>query len=53
MNLNNFTLKSQEAVQQAQQIAVGLGSQNIESGEWLAERQQNWVWIWKWIIRND
>ncbi len=35
MNLNNFTLKSQEAVQQAQQIAVGLGSQNIESGHLL------------------
>ena len=32
MNLDKFTLKSQEAIQQAQQIAVGLGSQNIESG---------------------
>lgn len=32
MNLDKFTLKSQEAVQQAQQIAVGMGNQNLESG---------------------
>ncbi len=32
MNLNNLTLKSQEAIQQAQQIAVGNGSPAIESG---------------------
>ena len=32
MNLNNFTLKSQEAIQQAQQIAVALGSPSIENG---------------------
>jgi ATP-dependent Clp protease ATP-binding subunit ClpB len=32
MNLNNFTLKSQEAIQQAQQIAVGNGNLNIENG---------------------
>lgn len=32
MNLNNFTLKSQEAIQQAQTIAMGMGSQTIESG---------------------
>ena len=32
MNLNNFTLKSQEAIQQAQQIAVGNGNPSIESG---------------------
>lgn len=32
MNLDKFTLKSQEAVQQAQTIAVGLGNQNLESG---------------------
>ncbi|HTB07624.1 MAG TPA: ATP-dependent chaperone ClpB [Bacteroidia bacterium] len=32
MNLNNFTLKSQEAIQQAQQIAVGNGNPNIENG---------------------
>ncbi len=32
MNLNNFTIKSQEAIQQAQQIATGLGQQSIETG---------------------
>ena len=32
MNLNNFTLKSQEAIQQAQQMAVGNGNPAIESG---------------------
>ena len=31
MNLNNFTIKSQEALQQAQQIAQGLGHQQIEN----------------------
>ncbi|WP_117880335.1 ATP-dependent chaperone ClpB [Aureibaculum luteum] len=31
MNLNNYTIKSQEAVQQAQQIAQGLGHQQIEN----------------------
>ena len=30
MNLNNFTIKSQEALQQAQQIAAGLEQQSIE-----------------------
>src|SRR5689334_20852280 len=30
MNLNNFTIKSQEAVQQAQQIAAGNEQQSIE-----------------------
>ncbi len=32
MNLNNFTIKSQEAIQQAQQIAMEQGHQAIESG---------------------
>jgi ATP-dependent Clp protease ATP-binding subunit ClpB len=32
MNLNNFTLKSQEAIQQAQQMAVGNGNPAIEPG---------------------
>ncbi|MCB0403068.1 MAG: ATP-dependent chaperone ClpB [Flavobacteriales bacterium] len=32
MNLNNFTIKSQEAIQQAQQIAMGLQHQSIETG---------------------
>jgi ATP-dependent Clp protease ATP-binding subunit ClpB len=32
MNLNNFTLKSQEAVQQAQQIAMTQNNQAIETG---------------------
>lgn len=32
MNLNNFTIKSQEAIQQAQQITMGLGQQAIETG---------------------
>ncbi|MEJ1222132.1 ATP-dependent chaperone ClpB [Sediminicola sp. 1XM1-17] len=31
MNLNNFTTKSQEAIQQAQQLAQGLGHQQIEN----------------------
>jgi ATP-dependent Clp protease ATP-binding subunit ClpB len=31
MNLNNFTIKSQEAIQQAQQIAQDLGQQQIEN----------------------
>ncbi|WP_147676676.1 ATP-dependent chaperone ClpB [Algibacter pacificus] len=31
MNLNNYTIKSQEAIQQAQQIAQGLGQQQIEN----------------------
>ena len=31
MNLNNYTIKSQEAVQQAQQLAQGLGHQQIEN----------------------
>ncbi len=31
MNLNNFTIKSQEAIQQAQQLAQGLGHQQIEN----------------------
>ncbi len=32
MNLNNFTIKSQEAIQQAQQIAAGHTHQSIETG---------------------
>lgn len=32
MNFNNFTIKSQEAIQQAQQIAMGLGQQSIDTG---------------------
>ena len=35
MNLNNCTIKSQEAVQQAQQIATGMGNQSIETGHLL------------------
>ena len=31
MNLNNYTIKSQEAIQQAQQVAQGLGHQQIEN----------------------
>ncbi|ALJ04301.1 ATP-dependent chaperone ClpB [Pseudalgibacter alginicilyticus] len=31
MNLNNFTIKSQEAIQQAQQVAQGYGHQQIEN----------------------
>ncbi len=31
MNLNNFTIKSQEAIQQAQRIAQGYGQQQIEN----------------------
>lgn len=31
MNLNNFTIKSQEAIQRAQQIAQGMGHQQIEN----------------------
>ena len=31
MNLNNFTIKSQEAIQQAQEIAAGSQHQAIES----------------------
>ncbi|QFZ55458.1 ATP-dependent chaperone ClpB [Oceanihabitans sp. IOP_32] len=31
MNLSNFTIKSQEAIQQAQQIAQGYGHQQIEN----------------------
>ena len=31
MNLNNYTIKSQEAIQQAQQIAHALGHQQIEN----------------------
>ena len=31
MNFNNFTIKSQEAVQRAQQIAQGFGHQQIEN----------------------
>ena len=32
MNLNNFTIKSQEAIQQAMQIATAAGNQAIENG---------------------
>ncbi|CAN5340590.1 ATP-dependent chaperone ClpB [soil metagenome] len=32
MNLNNFTLKSQEAIQQAQQIATAQNNQAVETG---------------------
>lgn len=35
MNLNNLTLKSQEAIQQAQQIALGNGNPAIENGHLL------------------
>ena len=31
MNFNNFTIKSQEAVQQAQELAQGYGHQQIEN----------------------
>ena len=31
MNLNNFTIKSQETLQQAQVIVQGLGQQQIEN----------------------
>tara|TARA_R110002049_G_scaffold309212_1_gene518702 strand:+ start:26821 stop:29445 length:2625 start_codon:yes stop_codon:yes gene_type:complete len=31
MNLNNYTIKSQEAIQQAQQMAQGFGHQQIEN----------------------
>ncbi|MFA6261638.1 MAG: ATP-dependent chaperone ClpB [Bacteroidia bacterium] len=35
MNLNNFTIKSQEAIQHAQQIASGFGHQSIETAHML------------------
>ena len=35
MNLNNFTIKSQEAVQQAQQISTEMQHQSIETGHLL------------------
>ncbi len=35
MNFNNYTIKSQEAVQQAQQIAQGFGHQQIENAHLL------------------
>ncbi len=35
MNFNNYTIKSQEAVQQAQQIAQGYGHQQIENAHLL------------------
>jgi ATP-dependent Clp protease ATP-binding subunit ClpB len=35
MNLNNFTIKSQEAVQKAQQIATEMSNQTIETGHLL------------------
>ena len=31
MNFNNYTIKSQEAIQQAQQIAQGMEHQHIEN----------------------
>jgi len=36
MNLNQFTLKSQEAIQQAQSLAMEFGHQSIEDGHILA-----------------
>ena len=30
MNFNNYTIKSQEAIQRAQQLAQGLGQQDIQ-----------------------
>ncbi|MBP7642765.1 MAG: type VI secretion system ATPase TssH, partial [Saprospiraceae bacterium] len=35
MNLNNLTIKAQEVVQKAQQLAMELGSQAIEPGHFL------------------
>lgn len=35
MNLNNFTIKSQEAIQRAQQLAMEQGNQQIEAGHLL------------------
>ena len=35
MNFTNFTIKSQEAVQQAQQVALGMEHQSIETGHLL------------------
>lgn len=35
MNFNNYTIKSQEAIQQAQQLAQGLGHQQIENAHLL------------------
>ena len=35
MNLNKFTIKSQEAIQQAQQLAMEMGHQSIETGHLL------------------
>jgi ATP-dependent Clp protease ATP-binding subunit ClpB len=36
MNLSKFTLKSQEAIQQAQQIALGAGHQTVENAHLLS-----------------
>jgi len=35
MDLNKFTIRSQQAIQQAQTIAVGLGQQQVETGHLL------------------
>lgn len=35
MNFNNFTIKAQEAIQQAQQVAAGYSHANIETGHLL------------------
>ena len=35
MNFNNYTIKSQEALQKAQQIAYGFGQQQIENAHLL------------------
>jgi ATP-dependent Clp protease ATP-binding subunit ClpB len=35
MDLNKFTIRSQQAIQQAQTIATGLGQQQVENGHLL------------------
>jgi ATP-dependent Clp protease ATP-binding subunit ClpB len=35
MDLNKFTIRSQQAIQQAQTIATGLGQQVLENGHLL------------------
>jgi ATP-dependent Clp protease ATP-binding subunit ClpB len=47
MNFNNFTIKSQEAIQRAQQIAASNEQQSIETSHLLKgmlEVDENVVW---------
>lgn len=53
MNVNNFTIKAQEALQQAQQLAFDLGNPSIESGHILKALLEDQEGVIDYLLKKN